>query len=148
MHFPGGFPREITMTEGTGKVFEYTLTIQEIDLDSFGHLNNAVYLRLFEQARWEFITQHGYGIEKIQSTGLGPVILDVHLRFLKELRAREKVVIKSQAVSFQGKIGKIKQWMEKENTVCAEALFTIGFWDIRQRKLVSATPDWLACIGL
>lgn len=136
------------MTEPTGLIFQYPTVIQEIDLDSFGHLNNAVYLRLFEQARWEFISQRGYGIDKIQSTGLGPVILDVHLKFLKELRARDQIVIKSQAISFHGKIGKIKQWMEKQNGLYAEAVFTIGFWDIHQRKLISASPDWLSCIGL
>lgn len=130
-------------------IFTYEALIQEIDLDSFGHMNNAAYLRLFEQARWQFISERGYGIEKIQSSGTGPVILDVFLKFIKELKPRERVVVKSQTASFHGKVGKIRQWIEKaDGSVATEAEFTIGFWDISLRKLIPATPDWLGCIGL
>lgn len=59
--------------------FTYPFVVQEADLDSFGHLNKAAYLRLYEQARWDFITQQGYGIEKIQATGLGPTLLEAKI---------------------------------------------------------------------
>ncbi|MCB0309429.1 MAG: acyl-CoA thioesterase, partial [Bdellovibrionales bacterium] len=128
--------------------FDYSLTIQEVDLDSFGHLNNAVYLRLFEQARWQFIAERGFGLREIQEKGVGPVILDLSIRFVKELRARDEIKIRSQAVSFSGKIGKIKQWMERDGICVCEAIFTIGFWNIHQRKLIPATPEWRNAIGL
>src|SRR5579864_8644527 len=40
-------------------VHDKTITIGESQLDSFGHLNNARYLELFEQARWDVITERG-----------------------------------------------------------------------------------------
>ena len=47
------------------------------DIDAFGHVNNAVYLTLFEEARWEFVTNRGYGLKQIQEKQQGPVILAV-----------------------------------------------------------------------
>ena len=46
-------------------VFTYPVTIKEVYLDTFGHMNNAMYLTLFEEARWEFITQRGFGLKTI-----------------------------------------------------------------------------------
>ena len=37
-------------------IYEYEKTILEQHLDTFGHVNNAAYLVLYEEARWDFIT--------------------------------------------------------------------------------------------
>jgi acyl-CoA thioesterase FadM len=79
----------------TGKLYSYPLIIKEIYLDTFGHVNNATYLTLFEEARWDLITKNGYGLKKIQETGQGPTILEIKLLFLKELRVRENITIDS-----------------------------------------------------
>jgi thioesterase-3 len=133
----------------TPPIYEYALTIREGHLDTFGHVNNAVYLELFEEARWELITRGGYGMAKIRETGLGPTLLEAQLRFLKELRLRDEIVIKTQTVSYAGKIAVIRQWIENsEGARCCEAEFKIGLFDVRQRKLVLPTPEWLRAVGI
>ena len=47
-------------------IFEYQVLIQEVHLDSFGHVNNAAYVMLYEEARWDFITKQGFGLDYIQ----------------------------------------------------------------------------------
>ena len=47
---------------------EKTTVISEAHLDSFGHVNNARYFELLEQARWDLITERGFGIDTIRST--------------------------------------------------------------------------------
>ena len=42
---------------------EYPMTILEHHLDTFGHVNNAMYLQLFETARWQWITDGGDGFD-------------------------------------------------------------------------------------
>ncbi|WP_420812757.1 thioesterase family protein [Leptospira kmetyi] len=32
-------------------------------MDSFGHLTNIKYIQIFEDARWQMLTDHGYGFE-------------------------------------------------------------------------------------
>jgi acyl-CoA thioester hydrolase len=128
---------------------EKTVAISEAHLDSFGHLNNARYLELFEQARWDLITERGFGIDVIRTTLTGPTILEVTLKFLRELSARETVVIHSDLISYERKIGKFRQQMIKaDGNVACEAVFTFGLFDLRQRRLVDPTPAWAHAVGL
>lgn len=130
------------------KIFTYPLVIKEIYLDTFGHVNNATYLTLFEEARWDFITVHGYGLKKIQETKIGPTILETKLNFLKELRLREKVEIQSQIISYENKICKLSQKIIRENVVCCDAEFVIGLFNLIERKLILPTAEWLYAIGI
>lgn len=129
------------------KIFDYQLTIREHHLDTFGHVNNATYLNLYEEARWEFITQNGYGLDKVKRTGMGPVILEINVRFIKELRLREPITIYSQTKDYSSKIGVIKQWItDSKGDVCSDIELKFGLFDTKNRKLVAATEDWLYAI--
>lgn len=129
--------------------FKYEVVIKEHHLDSYGHVNNANYMSLYEEARWEAITSGGYGYKKVQQTGFGPVVLGAEIKFLKELKLREKITITVEMLSAEGKIFKIKQQMIKENQeLASEAVFTAGFFDLRNRKLVLPTEEWLQAIEL
>lgn len=133
----------------TATSFQYNMQILETHLDSFGHVNNAVYLEIFEAARWDFITNGGYGLDEIHKLKQGPVVLDVHCRFKRELKNRECVTIISQSEAWNSKIGKIHQQIIKEDgSIACEASFTVGFMDLVQRKLVAPTPKWLQAVGL
>jgi len=129
-------------------LFSYPLTIREQHLDTFGHVNNATYLTLFEEARWELITQNGYGLSYIRETGLGPTILEINIKFMKELRLRQEIIIESKMISYEGKIGKLIQTMVRNNEPCCVAEFTVGLFSVTERKLVLPTPEWLKAIGL
>ncbi|EFB40775.1 acyl-CoA thioesterase [Parachlamydia acanthamoebae] len=129
------------------QVYTYPITIKEVYLDLYGHVNNATYLTLFEEARWDLSNQNGYGVEKIKETGQGPVILEVTMRFLKELRLRDKINIETSVVSYEKKIGKLLQKMVRESEICCTAEFTIGLFDLKERKLIPPTPEWLKVIG-
>ena len=67
---------------------DYRLLIVEHHVDSLGHVNNATYLALLEEARWDVITKNGYGFKEVQKERKGPVILDVMLKFQRENFAR------------------------------------------------------------
>ncbi len=129
------------------KIFSYPLCIKETHLDVFGHVNNAMYLTLFEEARWDFLNKNGYNLKKIIETGLGPTILEITINFSKELRAREEIIIESQLISYKNKIGKLTQKIIRADEVCSTAEFTIGLFDIKERKLVLPTVEWLSAIG-
>lgn len=123
-------------------------TIKETDLDTFGHMNNAKYLSIFEEARWDWITVNGFGIKKMQQLGVGPTILEINLRFLKEIRLREELEIESKVISYIGKIGKLQQKMLINSETYCNAEFTIGLFDLMTRKLIQPTNEWLAAVGV
>lgn len=136
------------MNENT--VFEYTVVIRELMLDSFGHVNNAVYAQLYEEARWDFITKNDFGLSRIKELQIGPVILDMKIRFKRELLLRENITIKSKTIALVSpKIMVLEQIMYKpDGKVASEAEFTIGIFDMKARKLVDAPPDWLKAVGV
>ena len=131
------------------KTFEYQKQILEHHLDTFGHVNNATYLELYEEARLDFISKNGYGLKEIHRYQKGPVILDVKCRYKKEIVNREVITIRSKSLSLRGKIGQIHQEILKENgEIASDATFTVGFMDMQERKLVAPTELWLRAIGM
>lgn len=130
------------------QLFSYPVVIKEVYLDVYGHMNNTVYLTLYEEARWDLITTSGYGYNKIKDTGLGPIILEVKMRYLKELRLREEIVILSKIKSYEKKIGKLEQKMIRGEEICSTAEFTIALFDLKERKIVAPTAEWLKGIGV
>lgn len=122
--------------------------IKETDLDTFGHMNNAKYLSIFEEARWDWITQNGFGMKKMQQLGIGPTILEINLRFLKEIRVREEIEIESKVTSYVGKIGKLQQKITINSDTYCRAEFTIGLFDLNTRKLIQPIHEWLIAVGV
>ena len=132
-----------------GNVHEYPVLILEHHLDSFGHVNNAAYLEILEEARWDLITANGYGLEEVGRRQVGPTVLELHLRFVREIRNRQRVTIRSWIGSYSGKIGTLtQQIVDEPGNLCCDALFTIGLFDLTTRKLVRPTPEWIAALGL
>ncbi|MGE3611465.1 MAG: acyl-CoA thioesterase [Bacteriovoracaceae bacterium] len=131
-------------------IFEYEVMIKECHLDSFGHVNNAVYVQLYEEARWDFITKNGFGLDYILKHQKGPVILDLSVRFKRELVNREKIKILSKAIDIIGpKVMVLEQQMVKgDGKIASEAKFTVGFFDMKNRKLINAEPEWLRACGV
>ncbi|MCT4640757.1 MAG: acyl-CoA thioesterase [Bacteriovoracaceae bacterium] len=129
--------------------FKYEIQIIEAHLDSFGHVNNAVYLELFEQARWDFITKGKFGLDAILSKKQGPVILEVNIKYKRELKNRDLITIESNTLSDAAKIMQLNQKMiNSEGKVACEAIFTLGFMDLEKRKLIMPPKDWLLAIGV
>jgi acyl-CoA thioester hydrolase len=128
---------------------EKTMVISEAHLDSFGHMNNARYLELFEQARWDLITERGFGIDVIRETQQGPIILEVSVKFMRELNARDAVVIRSDLLSYERKIARFRQQMVKaDGSVACEAIFVFGLFDMKSRRLIEPTGPWAHAVGL
>jgi thioesterase III len=128
---------------------EYRLLIHERHLDLFGHVNNAAYLEIFEEARWDWVTGNGYGVREVRERGLGPVLLEARLRFHREVTNRDDVIIRSRTVEYKGKIGRLEQAMLRaDGTAACTAEFVIGLFDLKTRRLVKPTPEWLRAVGM
>jgi len=122
---------------------KYKKQILEQYLDVYGHVNNASYLTLFEEARWDMVSERGCGYEFVQKTRKGPVILEVNLRFAKELKLREWVVIETQLKKYDGKIGEIEQKILKEGGALAtQGVFKFGLFDLEKRRLIEPDKKW------
>ncbi|NEE06507.1 thioesterase, partial [Streptomyces sp. SID7499] len=70
--------------------FSVDVTVRGYELDTQGHLNQAVYLQYAEHARWELLRAAGLPQEKLLADGVGPVQLEVTVKYRRELRGGER----------------------------------------------------------
>lgn len=129
--------------------FSYEFSVGESHLDAFGHMNNATYFQIFEEARWDIVTKRGYGLERIRETRMGPVILEAKIKFLHELVLGDRIKITTTCLPFEGKIARIHQKMRGANgVVAADVEFIYAIFDLSSRKIVPPTAEWLSAVGL
>lgn len=126
----------------------YPILINELHLDTFGHVNNATYLQIFEEARWDLITKNGYGLAEVHRLKQGPTILELSLKFKREIRNREHITVETFCRSYERKIGKLTQNMiNQKGEISCEMDMTFGLFDMTERKLIEPTPAWKRAIG-
>jgi acyl-CoA thioester hydrolase len=77
-------------------IFEYCVTVRGYELDSFGHVNNAVYLNYLEQARWEVFRDSGT-LEYLTENRILPAAIETNIRYIREARLFDDLRIKSRA---------------------------------------------------
>ena len=123
----------------------YSVEIREHHIDTFGHVNNATYLSLYEEARWEILNKNGYSIEDIRKKQMGPVILRADISFKRELMVRDKIIIHSQLKEIRTKkiMDLHQEMITEEGKLASEIMLTLGLMDLKERKLIPFTDDWL-----
>src|SRR5258708_12667935 len=62
------------------------------DMDAFGHVNNTVYFRYFENARLEYFRRLGWSVAQLP-TGVGPILASTQARFKKPLTFPDNIAI-------------------------------------------------------
>jgi thioesterase-3 len=130
-------------------IHEYEVLIIERHLDTFGHVNNATYLDLFEAARWDWITANGFGLDRIRELQQGPTVLEIVLRFKREITNRQRITIRTWMESYEGKVGLVIQELRNQaGELCCEGRFSCGLFDLQTRRLLAPTPEWRKAVGL
>ncbi|NUP50227.1 MAG: acyl-CoA thioesterase [Catenulispora sp.] len=129
-------------------VFSVPVTVRGYELDTQGHLNQAVYLQYSEHARWELLRAAGIQQNALVASGIGPVVLEVNIKYLRELRGGDEVEVTCEPGWAEGKVFQFKQQIiKKDGTVCAEIVLVGGVMDLKARKLVSDPAAALAAVA-
>ena len=129
-------------------MFSHPVVIKESHLDTLGHVNNATYLTLFEEARWQYLNSKNYPLEVVMSEKKGPVILDLQLKFLHELKLRDQITITFEPVDIQPKIFKgLQKMLNAKGEVAAELTLTCAFFDLQTRRIIEPNAAWNHVLG-
>ena len=130
------------------KTFEYFFNVSNDLLDDYGHVNNARYLDLFERARWDILEKSGLGRESVLLHKIGPVILEVTIRFSRELLPGEKIKIITSSRKKNDLVFYFDQEMiNPDGKVASKAVFTTSLFDLEKRKMIRADDVWLNAMG-
>jgi acyl-CoA thioester hydrolase len=129
-------------------VFSVPVTVRGYELDTQGHLNQAVYIQYSEHARWEMLAAAGIQQNAMVASGVGPVALEVNVKYLRELRGGEQVDVTCEFAWAEGKVFQLKQQIIKtDGTVCADIVVTGGVMDLKARKLVPNPAEAFAALA-
>lgn len=94
---------------------EASYLIRFNDCDPFGHLNNAAYINYFMNAREDHLsTSYGLHLKEYGVKGLGWVVSQHHIVYLKPAFVAEKVHIFSRVPEFSDSHILVEMWMTDE----------------------------------
>jgi YbgC/YbaW family acyl-CoA thioester hydrolase len=132
----------------SGYSFEYIFTVTDDLLDHYNHVNNARYLDLYERARWEILEKSGLGHDYVKNKKIGPVILEVTVRFSRELLPGEVIKITTSSRKKNDLIMYFDQQMiNSKGEMASKAVFTTSLFDLEKRKMVKPDEKWLKAMG-
>jgi len=117
--------------------------------DLYGHVNNAAYMVLLEEARWDMIGSGGWTAERVAAERKGPVILDARLRFKREVEQGEALQAETWAVEAGERLFTLQQRLRKaggEEACLAEFVFC--FFDLELRRMVPPPPSFREAMRL
>ncbi|MBG0560114.1 acyl-CoA thioesterase [Actinoplanes aureus] len=120
-------------------LFQVRIAVRGYELDLQGHVNQAVYLQYGEHARWQCFIAAGLTPEVMVGAGVGPVVLETTIRYLRELRAGDEVDVSCRFLWNGGKTFQVEQdYTRIDGTPVARVTGVAGLLDRRSRRLV---PD-------
>ncbi|GLX47569.1 thioesterase [Streptomyces hygroscopicus subsp. hygroscopicus] len=118
--------------------FSVRVTVRGYETDVQGHLNQAVYLNYAEHARWALLQAAGVSQTGLVRTGVGPVVLETTIRYLRELLAGDEVDVTCAFEWSGGKTFTVRQEIRRaDGTLAAQLKGVGGLLDLKERKLVA-----------
>lgn len=115
------------------------------DMDAYGHVNNTIYFRYFEQARVEWLEQLDFPVDPCEVSG--PVIINANCTFMIPVNYPATVIVKLYA----GDPGRssVMTWyelfVEGDDRLFAEGAAKVVWMDMQSGKSVPL-PDRLRAL--
>ncbi len=88
-------------THGTWWVTETEIEVRSYELDSFGHVNHAVFLNYLEHGRFDLLRAVGIPPESLPERGLGVYVVRLEIDYVKEARVGNRLLVRSRAEEFR-----------------------------------------------
>ncbi|MEQ8327708.1 acyl-CoA thioesterase [Parvibaculum sp.] len=121
----------------SGMIDTYRGYVSLQECDEMGHMNIQHYIAKGSDSSFNLRVALGHGALTQAETGLGYVALEHHIRFHRELRASDLVVIRAGVVEVRDKTLRIYQEMREalDGTLAATFVVDTGCLDLATRRL-------------
>ncbi len=108
---------------------ECPLTVRTYECDSYGHVNNAVYLHYLEFGRYEYLKSIGFDYPTVIASGYGLYVARVEIDYRRPAFADDTLLIRSWPTKKGAVSGVIAQEIRRGDDVIVEAKVTWAFVD-------------------
>jgi acyl-CoA thioester hydrolase len=130
-------------------LFQVRIAVRGYELDLQGHVNQAVYVQYGEHVRWQCFHAAGLTPEVLVGAGVGPVVLETTIRYLKELRAGDEVDVTCRFLWGTGKTFRVEQdYTRIDGTSIARLTSVAGVLDRELRRLVPDPAERLRSLAV
>jgi acyl-CoA thioester hydrolase len=115
--------------------FVHDETVRFRDVDSMGHVNNAVFLTYLEEARIAYLLPFGADVTNM-------ILARVEIDFRAPLRTGDRIEIGVRPAGVGTKSFELEYEVRSGDTVAAEAKTVIVSYDYESRRSVDLPQTW------
>lgn len=129
-------------------MFERTLVAGWGDMDFNAHMRNTAYLDKSADVRMMYFAEHGFPMSEFARLQLGPVVMRDQIDYFRECRLLDeiRVTLALAGLSEDGSRMTLRNEFHREGLLCARVTSTVGWFDLRQRKLIVPPPELAALL--
>ena len=96
-------------------VAETTITVRSPEIDSFGHVNHAVFLHYFEHARYEALEAAGFSWPTLQERDWQIYVVRIEVDYLAQAMRGDSLRVRTWAEGFRRTTMTLAQEMDRAN---------------------------------
>lgn len=110
-------------------VSESVIEVRSHELDSFGHVNHAVFLNYLEHGRFNALKDAGFPYEQLVARGWGVYVVRLEIDYVREARLGERLRVRTWAHAFRRSSMVLAQeiHLSDEDVLLTRALVTAVF---------------------
>ncbi|NDD91441.1 acyl-CoA thioesterase [bacterium] len=115
------------------------IRVRGYELDSYRHVNHAVYLSYLEHARWVFLAENGLSLTKLDEMKRWPVVVRAEVDYKKPAFIDDLLVIHTRIPRFGKSSFDIEHEITSKGILIARAVITAAIIDETGRA--TRVPD-------
>jgi acyl-CoA thioester hydrolase len=87
------------MSGSEGREHDCRIRVRSYECDSYGHVNNAVYLNYLEYARHEYLKDISLSLEDLRADGYSMIVAEISIRYKRPAGTDDELVILTRPLS-------------------------------------------------
>jgi len=120
------------------------IEVRPTQVDSFGHVNNAVYMEYLEWARADWSISRGFSYERFLELGVVPAVVEVKIRFQGEARMGDVLRIETRVKPVHPALTKFQhEILNQHNKRLIRATVSVVAVDVEERTLTEFPESML-----
>ena len=116
-----------------------TVKVRFYELDPYDHVNHTNYLAYFETARIEYLSELGFGLDRMKREGFQIVVVALRARFQAAARLHDVLTITTEVVAVGRARSTWRQEMRRGDAPVADLEVDAAFTDLSGRP--RRTPE-------
>lgn len=117
------------------------IQIRFSDIDVMGHVNNAIYLNYFEQARMEFFSQFIPKDWDWYKNGL--LLAKNEVEYFFPVRLNDEIYIETNCTKIGNKSFELEYSLFKGDKLCCKGKSTLVCYDYNAKETINIPNEWL-----